>query len=387
MRWRFSCFFSLSIIIGFGVQIPIFLDLLRWIGSVWTSVFISLINLSFIYRIIKGRFYDRSVPLWRLYLTEVPFYIWWTTCLLYAWVKLPLLLIQFSLLGVVNAGEWSLADLFSQSVFLWAFTYATYSILWRRRIIRVDRITIPFENLPDAYEGYRIVQMTDLHCGRFTPGTLIAQWVEQVNALAPNLIVLTGDYITAGNDYLEELAEALSNLSAPDGVIAVLGNHDYFGNVERLVLALKKVGIEVLRNQGRLLPPRKSPLFLAGVDDTWTKRANIKLALAERPTRVPTILLAHDPSLFPEAAQNQVELMLSGHTHGGQIAFPIASRILNLSRFYHRYVAGLYKMGSSTLYVCRGAGTTGPPVRLNVPGEVSEITLCRKNTRPLSHKG
>ena len=378
MKCHVFRFINFSVAVALGVQIPLFLDLSRWMGSDTAVVLAILINLPFFHRVVSGQPYKRPRFFWKPYLTEFPFYIWWTASLLYVLAKLPVLLIY--LVAPPSVGIWEVPspDLLSQSAFLGSLAYAAYVILWRRRKIRVDRVTVPLRNLPEDYEGYRIVQMTDLHCGRFVPGSFIARWVEQVNALAPDLIVLTGDYIAAGTQYIQELADALSGLSAPDGVVAVLGNHDYFGDSERLVLALKGAGIEVLRNQGRVLNPYKSPLFLAGVDDTWTDRANMKLALAERPQGVPTLLLAHDPSLFPEAVQNRVDLTLSGHTHGGQVAFPIASRTLNPSRLYHRFVAGLYQMGSSTLYVSRGAGTTALPVRLNVPGEVSEITLRRK---------
>ncbi|HWP49813.1 MAG TPA: metallophosphoesterase [Candidatus Limnocylindrales bacterium] len=377
MKCRFFRLFSLSILIAFSIQIPVFLDLLRWMGSYPVIVLGSWINFPFIFRILAGGFYEPPRSLWRLYLTEFPFYIWWTASLLYTCIKVPILLAHLLFSPMTTMGEHAFLDLFSQSAFLWALTHAGYLVLWRRQNLCVNRVTVPISNLPEAYEGYRIVQMTDLHCSRFTPGSWIARWAEQVNALAPHLIVLTGDYISAGDLYIEELGEALSGLSAPDGVVAILGNHDYFGDTRRLILALERAGIKVLRNQGRILNPHKPPLFLAGVDDTWTRRADIKLALAERPKGVPTILLAHDPSLFPEAVENHVDLTLSGHTHGGQVAFPIAPKTLNLSRLYHRFVAGLYRIGSSTLYVSRGAGTTGPPVRLNVSGEISEITLTR----------
>jgi hypothetical protein len=376
MNCRSFRLFTLPLVIALGIQIPLFSDLVRWIGGYIALTIGVFINFSFIYRVLNRQFYEPPLSSWVLYLTEFPFYIWWATSLLYACLKLPVLLISFLFLSM-PLGDYSLPELLSQSAFLWALAYAGYVVLWRPRKVLVDRVTVPIQNLPEAYEGYRIVQLSDLHCSHYTPGSWIARWVKQINALAPDLIALTGDYIAVGNRYIEEVSEALSYLSAPDGVVAVLGNHDYFGDTEQLVLAMKKAGIEILRNQGRILDSHKPPVFLAGVDDTWTYQADMKVALAGRPEGVPTILLAHDPSLFPQAVQNRVDLTLSGHTHGGQIAFPIASRVLNLARLYHRFVAGLYHVGSSTLYVSRGAGTTGPPVRLNVLGEISEITLVR----------
>ena len=116
-------------------------------------------------------------------------------------------------------------------------------------------------------------------------------------------------------------------------------------------------------------------LFLAGIDDTWTKRADLDLALEERPEGVPTVLLAHDPERFPHAAKRNVELTLSGHTHGGQIAFPFLGRFINASKLAHSFHIGLYTEGDSTLYVHGGLGTTGPPMRLGVAPSIALVTL------------
>ena len=135
-------------------------------------------------------------------------------------------------------------------------------------------------------------------------------------------------------------------------------------------------GLSVLRNRGVLVERDGARLYVAGVDDTWTSRNDLTRALAERPEGVPTVLLAHDPDLFPLAHARGVELTLSGHTHGGQLAIPGVRR-LSLARMITRWTMGLYRRDDSWLYVNLGAGTTGPPVRWGAPAELAILTLRR----------
>jgi predicted MPP superfamily phosphohydrolase len=123
-------------------------------------------------------------------------------------------------------------------------------------------------------------------------------------------------------------------------------------------------------------------IWLAGVDDTWTRRHDMERALAERPAGMPAVLLAHDPALFPDAVERSVDLVLSGHTHGGQVAVPLLARRLNLARLMTRFTNDVYRSGSTTLYVNRGLGTTGPPVRLAVAPEIAVLTLRRSAAAP-----
>jgi predicted MPP superfamily phosphohydrolase len=154
-----------------------------------------------------------------------------------------------------------------------------------------------------------------------------------------------------------------------------MGNHDYFGEGEPLVSLLAQRGVRVLRNEGVLLEREGKPVYLAGIDDTWTRRDDLDRALRERPDAATTILLSHDPERFTQAAARDVALTLSGHTHGGQIAFPFLSRWVSLSHLTHSFHQGLYKKGDATLYVHPGLGTTGPPMRLGVAPAVVILTL------------
>jgi predicted MPP superfamily phosphohydrolase len=154
-----------------------------------------------------------------------------------------------------------------------------------------------------------------------------------------------------------------------------MGNHDYFTDGEAFVRTLERNGLNLLRNRGLKLERQGQVLYLAGVDDTWTGRASITKALHDRPARAPVVLLAHDPAMFARAAKHGVALTLSGHTHGGQVAFPLAPKRWNLARFMTPFTTGVYRLGPSFLYVNRGLGTTGPPVRLGVRPEITVFTL------------
>jgi hypothetical protein len=167
----------------------------------------------------------------------------------------------------------------------------------------------------------------------------------------------------------------LGGLRAPDGVHGCMGNHDYFTDGEHFARALAGHGLSLLRNRGQVIERDGGCLYLAGVDDTWTHRHDLDRALADKPEGAPVVLLAHDPALFPAAASRGVALTLSGHTHGGQLAVPLAPRRWNLARFLTPFTAGLYRIGDNVLYVNRGLGTTGPPIRLAVRPEITLFTL------------
>jgi len=246
-----------------------------------------------------------------------------------------------------------------------------------RRAPRIVRQPIAITDLPPELEGYRIAQISDLHCGPFTPRERVRRWVARTNLLGADLIAVTGDLITSGEHYVGAVTEELGELRAPDGVWACMGNHDYFTDGERLAGELEARGLRVLRNRGVTLARGAARLYLAGVDDTWTRRHDVSAALRARPAGAPVVLLAHDPELFVEAAAHGVDLTLSGHTHGGQIAVPGATRRWNLARMLTRFTAGLFHEGRSTLYVSRGLGTTGPPVRLGARPEIAILELRR----------
>lgn len=289
---------------------------------------------------------------------------WWSACLVFDLLMGPSALAIH--LGAPTSVTWGLAGAISVAL-------GADAVLGRPRI-RKRVVRVP--GLAPELDGYRIGQISDVHCGPHVSEARVSSWVARLNALGLDLVAVTGDLITHGSSHVEAVARALGQLRAKDGAFACMGNHDYFTDGEHLVGALERRGLTVLRNRGVLLKRGDARLYVAGVDDTWTSRHDMERALANRPEGVPTVMLAHDPNLFPEAHARDVDLTLSGHTHGGQLAVP-GVRHLSLARFVSRWTAGLYRQGRSWLYVNRGAGTTGPPARLGAPPELAVITLRR----------
>ena len=296
---------------------------------------------------------------------KLPMYLalaWWASCVVFTFL-IPFALLA-SLLGAPAGTPYVAAAILSLLSGLSALKTAP----------RVREKVVPIEGLPAALDGYRIGQISDVHCGPNTPAERVRRWVERLNGLDLDLMTVTGDLIVHGSSHVVAVAEALGGLRARDGVYACMGNHDYFTDGEELIDELTRAGLVVLRNRGVIVERRGAKLYVAGVDDTWTARHDVARALADRPAGTPAILLAHDPNLFPEASERDVELTLSGHTHGGQMAVP-GVRHLSLARFITRFTAGFYRRGRSWLYVNRGAGTTGPPARLFAPAELAVLTL------------
>jgi predicted MPP superfamily phosphohydrolase len=254
---------------------------------------------------------------------------------------------------------------------------AIWGVLIRRRWVRVRTIDVPVPGLGAAFEGYRIAQLSDLHVGSLCPPERHDAWVDRANALGADLVALTGDYVTSGVHFHQAIAAALGRLKARDGVAAVMGNHDYFGDGEPLISAMRAAGIRVLRNERAIIVRGGDRLEVAGVDDRWTRRADIEKTLAGRDPTIPLIALAHDPVFFPRLAERGAALVLSGHTHWGQVAAPFLATRHNLAKLAFRFHSGEHRQGSATLVVHPGMGTTGPPVRLGVPPEITVIRLRR----------
>ncbi|HEY0713750.1 MAG TPA: metallophosphoesterase, partial [Polyangia bacterium] len=300
----------------------------------------------------------------QIYFVMWPFFAWWTICAI------------FFLTGALGLLLAALTPISARLALVVAFGLAVAAGLRAlSRRPRIFRHTICVPGLPAAFAGYQIAQISDVHCGPFTPPERVLRWVNRVNALSPDLIAVTGDLITSGGDFVEVVSTALGELRASDGVWGCMGNHDYFTNGDAFARRLEHHGMRLLRNAGHVIERNGQRIYLAGVDDTWTKRCDLDRALRARPRGAPVVLLAHDPALFPAAAAHGVAVTLSGHTHGGQLAAPVRPKRWNLARFMTPFTTGIYQIGDSTLYVNRGLGTTGPPIRLGVRPEITLITL------------
>ena len=305
---------------------------------------------------------------------DIPYFIHWCAAV---WTLIP---------SVVETLALPLVDLargvpvhVPMGAYMWTYlsglVVAAYGILVRRRWFRVVERDLRVPGLDARLDGLRIAQLSDLHVGTLTPKSWAMAWVRAANGRAPDLAVVTGDMVTSGTHYHADIAEALGALRAKLGVFVSMGNHDYFGEGEPLVSLLREGGVSVLRNEGRIIERGGASLWLAAVDDRWTRRDDLALALRGRPEGVPTVLLAHDPEGFDQAADAGVEVVLSGHTHGGQIAVPFLYRRLSPARIAHRYNVEFYRRGRSTLFVHPGLGTTGPPIRIGVAPEVTILVL------------
>jgi predicted MPP superfamily phosphohydrolase len=295
------------------------------------------------------------------------FDILWTGILFVPVVLIPTALlssIQFP--GVMRVFEIAVAV---------GFAIAAYGVLVRRRWTRVRRIEIELPRLPPRFDGYRIVQLSDVHVGTMNRARSVEKWVQKTNALDADVVAVTGDLLSSGTAFHDEAIDALGGLRARDAVIGCLGNHDYYSE-DALCRGLEARGLRMLRNRGFAIERENETIFLAGVEDYW--RGSPDLDAATRGANgAPVVLLAHNPDYFPVAREAGVALTLSGHTHAGQIAVPFAVEMLNLSRIAVRWSAGVYRDGEAILFVHAGLGTTGPAIRIGAAPEIVEITLRR----------
>jgi predicted MPP superfamily phosphohydrolase len=239
----------------------------------------------------------------------------------------------------------------------------------RRREIRLAR-------WPRALDGYRLVQVSDVHLGPLLGRTFAEGIVARVNSLEPDLVAITGDLVDGAVEHLRDAAAPFAGLAARDGVFFVTGNHDYYSGADAWIAELRRLGIRVLRNEHVTLGRDGGRFDLAGVDDrqAWLfggdHGEDVPRALAGRDPSRAVVLLAHDPGTFRRAARHDVDLQLSGHTHGGQI-WPFRY----LVRLAVPWVDGHHVVGSSQLYVSRGTGFWGPPMRFLAPAEITELVL------------
>ena len=243
-----------------------------------------------------------------------------------------------------------------------------YGLAYARHQIQVVRASVRVSGLPPALDGLRVGLITDLHHSEMVPVQDVLRASELLMAEQPDLIVLGGDYVTWGNrSYVVPCADALAGLRAPFGVFAVLGNHD---DDRDMPAALMAKGFEVLRDARTAVTVRGERLDLVGLR-FWTYRPR-NVALVLRGAEGPILLIAHDPRRLTEAAELDVPLVLSGHTHGGQVVLPGIGAIA-AKKF--PVVSGVGHRDNTSIFVSRGVGTVYVPYRFNCPPDVSVVTL------------
>jgi uncharacterized protein len=245
---------------------------------------------------------------------------------------------------------------------------ASYGYLYERHQIEVTRADLPVVGLPPALAGFRIGFLTDVHRSRWVSHDDVVRAVALLMNERPDLVVLGGDYVTWGDRrYVRPSAEELGPLSAPHGVYGILGNHD---DDHDMPAALAGRGVEMLKDARTTITIRGEAVDLIGIR-FWTKRAS-DIALLARGATGMLVLLAHDPRRLTEAAALKIPLVLSGHTHGGQVVLPGIGAIA-AQKF--PVVAGIGRRDRTTMFVSRGVGTVYVPVRVNCPPEVAVLTL------------
>lgn len=246
----------------------------------------------------------------------------------------------------------------------------SYGYLYARHALTVTKTTVPVTNLAPGLEGLRIGFLSDIHRSRWVSADDVERAVVALQAERPDLVVLGGDYVTWGDrQYVGPSAEVLGRLSAPNGVFGIIGNHD---DDRDMPGALASRGVQVLKDARTQIAINNAKLELVGIR-FWTKRAS-DIAAVMKGAEGTVVLLAHDPRRLVEAQALNIPLVLSGHTHGGQVVLPVAGAVA-AAKF--PVVSGFAREGQTSIFVSRGVGTVYVPIRLNCPPEVAVLTLQR----------
>jgi len=251
-----------------------------------------------------------------------------------------------------------------------------YGIYEAQRSSDIVKVKIPISNLPPEFRGFRIAQISDLHASTTISYNFIRDVVDKVNQLKPDLIVITGDLADGSVEQLAKDVEPLSRLTSTHGTCFVTGNHEYYSGVNQWLKKTEELGIQTLLNEHKILKIKNQSIILAGVTDynadriMKSHRSSPKASVSGVATDTTKILLAHQPRSIFEASDAGFDLQISGHTHGGQY-MPWNLFV----RLQQPFVKGLHKHKDTWIYINRGTGYWGPPLRIGIPSEITEITL------------
>src|SRR5439155_22145304 len=282
-----------------------------------------------------------------------------------------------------NPGRRRLVNAAGNALVAAPFALAGFGALIERTDFQVREVDIPIRNLPRDLHELRILQLTDIHLGPYLSERDLARVIDESLNLRPHLAVITGDLISMADDPLDACLRQIARLRPDAGILGCMGNHEVYAKVERYTAEQgARLGIDFLRGRSRPLRFGAATLNIAGVDYQRIANRDTYLNGAERlmaPGAV-NVMLSHNPDVFPAAARQGYDLTISGHTHGGQVAVEILSQSLNIARFLTPYVYGSYSQGrpsgaAAALYVSRGIGTIGIPVRIGAPPEITLLRL------------
>jgi len=269
------------------------------------------------------------------------------------------------------------------------YTYATlgaavsgYGIWSAYRLPVVTRRTLYFKDLPPAFDGLRLLHLSDVHAGIHMERDKMEAIVAQANALGADLVVQTGDMIDISASYIPDYVRAFRELKAPLGVVTTIGNHDYYTGEREVIRGVQDAGSVFIRNAVHVIERGGATLALLGIDDpkNWMhddpQTAVVDVTLRHAPPEAFKILLSHRPGAFDTAAPRGIPLTLAGHIHGGQFAIPVVG--ISAGALITKYVMGLFEQNGSQLYVSRGIGVVGVPIRVFVPPEIALLELRRQ---------
>jgi len=250
------------------------------------------------------------------------------------------------------------------------FVLVGYGAGYATTAYQITKLSLPFGR------SLRVVQISDIHAGLYMTRGQVKPYVDFVNALEPDLFVVTGDFISNSMYFLYGCAAELARVRARYGTFAVLGNHEHwYGNPREVEAVFRAQQISLLTNAHRVIQTDQGPFAVAGIDDLESGRPDLDAALQGLDPSTPTLLLSHYPEIFPQAAHHGVRLTLAGHWHGGQIRLKLPGLDLSVAHLLSPYPEGLYRLNASHLYVTRGIGTAWTPIRLNASPEVVVLAL------------
>ena len=245
-----------------------------------------------------------------------------------------------------------------------------YGAAYAAKSYDVQELTLRFGR------SLRVVQLTDIHAGIYMNREEMRRYADQVIALQPDLFVLTGDFISNSMSFLPGCVEEMARVRARYGTFATLGNHEHlWGRPNEIQAILRQYRVSLLTNAHQVIQTEQGPFAVAGIDDLRAGQPDLEAAMRGLDPATPTLLLSHQPEIFPQAAAYGIPLTLSGHYHGGQIKLSLLGGDISMAHLWTPYPEGLYRINASHLYVSRGIGTTFTPVRLNAPPEVTLFHL------------
>lgn len=262
-------------------------------------------------------------------------------------------------------------------IFVFLIILALYVVFIEPNLLFMTKKNIVLKNFPPSFAGIKAAHISDFHFGAFTGINSVRRVVRAVNNLKPDIIFVTGDFIdVTEKEKICLLADEVAKLKAKYGTFAVLGNHDHWMDAPFLKARLTQKGIRVLDNESVKITNGRESIYIVGVDDPYLEKDDLVKALTDTPPGGVKILLAHSPQIIPQAVEKNIDLVLAGHVHGGQAKVPfLYKQVLPVPDFAKKYSGGYYTIGNTQMYVNRGIGMFGLPLRFLSPPEIAVFVL------------